>query len=122
MSDRAEEVAPIEGTVAEVAVAEGFGAENPMRAPHLTLSSRDQSILDFERTWTRHADAKEDAVHSEFGLTYARYYQVLNSIIDSPAALAYDPMLITRLQRMRESRTRTRTLLPHRSDTNPSSR
>lgn len=104
------------------APADCSAAEDPARAAQVTLSSRDRSILDFEREWKRHAEAKEDAVRSEFGLTYARYYQVLNRIIDSPAALTYDPMLITRLQRMRETTTRTRILLPHPSDNTPNSR
>ena len=85
-----------------------------------TLSQRDRSILDFERDWTRHGGAKEEAVHSEFGLSAARYYQVLNALLDSPVALAYDPMLVKRLQRIREARTSARTLVGDRSD-NPTS-
>nr|MBA2477365.1 DUF3263 domain-containing protein [Sporichthyaceae bacterium] len=37
-----------------------------------------------------------------------RYYQVLNALIDRPEALAYDPMLIKRLRRLRATRQRTR--------------
>jgi hypothetical protein len=37
-----------------------------------------------------------------------RYYQVLNTLIDSPAALAFDPMLVKRLRRMRATRQRAR--------------
>ncbi|MEO7349746.1 MAG: DUF3263 domain-containing protein [Terrimesophilobacter sp.] len=112
MSESTERVGPIEDG----------GTEDPERVLQAALSSRDRRILDFEREWKRHGEAKEDAVQSEFGLTYARYYQVLNTIIDSPAALTYDPMLITRLQRMRETTTRARVLLPHPSDNNPGSR
>lgn len=93
------------------------GAENTTDG---SLTARDRGILDFERDWTRHAGAKEDAVHAEFGLTPARYYQVLNALLDSPAALAYDPMLVKRLQRMREANTSARTLRAHRSDDTPS--
>lgn len=89
-------------------------ASEPMGAAKSTLSERDQRILDFEREWTRHAGSKDEAVQQEFGLTAARYYQVLNTVIDSPAAIVYDPMLVRRLQRVRETRTRERTLLqPH---------
>jgi hypothetical protein len=73
------------------------------------LSERDRRILDFERDWTRHVGAREDAVRTEFGLSAARYYQVLNAVIDSPAAIVYDPMLVRRLQRMRDARMRART-------------
>ena len=43
-----------------------------------------------------------------FGLSATRYYQVLNALIDSPAALAQDPMLVKRLRRMRSTRQRAR--------------
>lgn len=85
-----------------------------------TLSERDRRILDFEREWTRHAGSKDEAVQQEFGLTPARYYQVLNTVIDSPDAIVYDPMLVRRLQRVRETRTRERTLLqPHGTEFSP---
>jgi hypothetical protein len=68
------------------------------------LTERDVRILAFERSWWRHAGAKEQAIRKDFGLSSARYYQLLGALIDSPAALAHDPMLITRLQRIREAR------------------
>jgi hypothetical protein len=74
-----------------------------------TLSERDQEILAFERQWWKYAGAKENAVRELFDLSATRYYQVLNALIDSPAALAHDPMLVKRLRRMRASRQRART-------------
>ena len=74
-----------------------------------SLSDRDRSILEFERQWWKYAGAKEQAVRELFGMSATRYYQVLNALIDSPAALAHDPMLIKRLRRMRTSRQRART-------------
>ncbi|MBX9245792.1 DUF3263 domain-containing protein [Actinotalea ferrariae] len=83
------------------------------RAPARTgagqLSERDQQILAFERQWWKYAGAKEQAVKELFEMSATRYYQVLNALIDSPAALAFDPMLIKRLRRMRSSRQRART-------------
>jgi hypothetical protein len=38
----------------------------------------------------------------------ARYYQVLNALIDRPEALAADPLLVRRLRRLRASRQRQR--------------
>ena len=73
------------------------------------LSARDQAILDFERQWWKYAGAKEQAVRELFEMSATRYYQVLNALIDSPAALEHDPMLIKRLRRMRSSRQRART-------------
>jgi hypothetical protein len=72
------------------------------------LGERDARILHFERSWWRHAGAKEQAIRKEFGISSARYYQLLGALIDSPAALAHDPMLIKRLQRMRDARTAAR--------------
>ena len=42
-------------------------------------------------------------------MSATRYYQVLNALIDEPAALAFDPMLVKRLRRLRSSRQRART-------------
>jgi hypothetical protein len=41
-------------------------------------------------------------------MSATRYYQVLNTLIDSPAALAADPMLVKRLRRLRATRQRAR--------------
>ena len=38
----------------------------------------------------------------------ARYYQLLNELIDRPAALAFDPILVKRLRRQRAERRRLR--------------
>ena len=72
------------------------------------LSERDMRILEFERQWWKFAGAKEQAIREQFGMSATRYYQVLNALIDQPEALAFDPMLVKRLQRMRASRARAR--------------
>lgn len=76
--------------------------------PGSGLPERERSILDFERLWWRHAGAKEEAIRSQFSLSAARYYQLLNAAIDTPEAVHYDPMLVRRLQRARDARTRAR--------------
>lgn len=72
------------------------------------LTDRDAQVLSFERQWWKYAGAKEHAIRELFGMSPTRYYQVLNALIDSPAALAADPMLVKRLRRMRASRQRAR--------------
>src|SRR6478752_1970874 len=72
------------------------------------LSERDEQVLAFERQWWKYAGAKESAIRELFDMSATRYYQVLNALIDDPAALAHDPMLIKRLRRMRSSRQRAR--------------
>jgi hypothetical protein len=72
------------------------------------LSERDIQILEFEREWWHHAGAKEAAIRSQFSLSAARYYQLLNAVIDLPGALRHDPMLVKRLLRARDARTQAR--------------
>src|SRR5947208_9534366 len=72
------------------------------------LSDRDQEILAFERQWWKYAGAKEQAIRELFDMSAARYYQVLNALLDRPEAVAHDPMLVKRLRRLRASRQRAR--------------
>jgi len=68
------------------------------------LGERDLEILEFESHWMRHVGAKEAAIRDRFAVSPTRYYQLLGALIDSPSALAHDPMLIKRLQRTRDAR------------------
>lgn len=72
------------------------------------LTRRDRDILGFERQWWQYAGAKEQAIREMFDLSPTRYYQVLNAVIDNPAALAEDPLLVRRLRRLRSSRQKAR--------------
>lgn len=74
----------------------------------MQLSEEDQEVLDFERSRWKYAGAKETAVRERFDMSLTRYYQVLNRIIDEPAALVHDPLLVKRLQRLRSTRARQR--------------
>jgi hypothetical protein len=73
-----------------------------------TLSQRERQILEFERQWWKYAGAKEQAIRELFDCSATRYYQLLNALIDDPAALMADPMLVKRLRRMRAQRQRAR--------------
>src|SRR6201746_2204814 len=72
------------------------------------LTPLEAEILEFERQWWRLAGAKEQAIRDRFGLSSTRYHQQLNALLDSPAALRADPMLVKRLQRLRSARERDR--------------
>ena len=72
------------------------------------LDDRAVRVLDFEARAWQHAGLKAEAIREEFGISAARYYRILGDLIDSPAALRHDPMLVKRLQRMREARAATR--------------
>lgn len=72
------------------------------------LSAQEAQILAFERQWWKYAGAKEQAIRELFDCSAARYYQLLNALLDNPAALVADPMLVKRLRRMRAARQRQR--------------
>ncbi len=76
----------------------------PHPAASSELDRREREILAFEAQWWKYAGAKEQAIHELFGMTSTRYYQVLNALLDKPAALAADPMLVKRLRRLRSTR------------------
>ena len=80
--------------------------EAPPAAP--ALGERELRILAFETKWWKHAGSKEQAIRDTFGLSSTRYYQLLNGLLDNPAALEHDPVLIGRLRRLRSTRARTR--------------
>jgi hypothetical protein len=82
--------------------------ETPPTPAPVALTEREEQILDFERKWWKHAGSKEQAVRDAFGLSATRYYQLLNGLLDNPAALEHDPVLVARLRRLRSTRARTR--------------
>jgi hypothetical protein len=74
----------------------------------MALTDRDRAILDFERSWWTQPGPKDTAIRERFELSGTRYYQLLTELIDDPAALEHDPLLIRRLRRLRERRRRAR--------------
>lgn len=68
------------------------------------LSERDREILEFARQRWQYAGAKETAIRERFDMSLTRYSQVLDRLLDEPAAEAHDPQLVHRLQRLREAR------------------
>ena len=82
--------------------------DTPPDVAEATLSERDLQILDIERYWWKYAGAKEQAIKDAFGMSATRYYQILNGLIDTEAALAHDPLLVKRLRRLRDHRQRAR--------------
>ena len=84
----------------------------------MTLTERECSILEFERSWWTEAGPKDNphprrrrtmlAIRERFDLSATRYYQLLAELVDSDDALEYDPLVIRRLRRMRDRRRRAR--------------
>ena len=72
------------------------------------LTSKEIEILDFERSWWKHAGVKEQAIRDRFDMSATRYYQILNELLERPEAMAHDPILVKRLKRLRVYRQRQR--------------
>ncbi|MGZ4590253.1 MAG: DUF3263 domain-containing protein [Actinomycetes bacterium] len=65
------------------------------------LTPRQHALLAFAgRTW-RSPGHRAQAIDDLFGLSETRYFQDLNAILDLPAALLADPVLVNRLRRQR---------------------
>ena len=103
MASRTNDNGVIPSTMARMPMAqrEQFTSEGP-------LGELDCQILAFERQWWKFPGAKEQGIRDSFGLSAVKYYQVLNSLLDRPEALAQDPLLIKRLRRLRTQRQQAR--------------
>ena len=77
-------------------------------AANAGLSEFEVKMLEFERSWWRHAGVKESSIKELFNLTPPAYYQLLNNLIDREAAVMAEPILVKRLRRLRDSRTQSR--------------
>jgi hypothetical protein len=83
--------------------------EEPLAAEEDVLTDRERGILAFERQWWKRQGTKERAIRELFDMSVSRYYQILNALLDKPAALRADPMLIKRLRKVRAARQHART-------------
>lgn len=72
------------------------------------LSKRDKAVLDFERSWWLVPGPKDRAVQEHLGMSAGRYYQILRDLLDNGEAMAYDPLTVRRLRKVRADRTRRR--------------
>jgi Protein of unknown function (DUF3263) len=65
-------------------------------------------MLAFEATWFTLDQDKHDAIRATFQCSPDAYTRELNEVIDQPAALAADPLVVRRLQRARDRRRRSK--------------
>lgn len=72
------------------------------------LTERERALLDFEGGWWTLDDAKDSLIRAQFSCSLDEYYQELNRLLDVPAALAHDPLVVRRLIRLRDRRRRAR--------------
>lgn len=78
------------------------------RLAEMPLTDRDRAILEFERSWWSEPGPKELAIRAHFELSSTRYYEIIGDLLDDPEAMAYDPLVVRRLRRLRERRRRAR--------------
>ena len=65
------------------------------------LDEQQRAILDLEKRRFKYQGAKEMEIRRRLNLSPTHYYQRLNVLIDTRAALEHDPMLVARLRRQR---------------------
>lgn len=68
------------------------------------LDEQARAVLALESEWPSHTSGKEEAIRERLGLEPARFYQLLGRLVDDPSARAHAPLLIGRLDRLREAR------------------
>lgn len=73
------------------------------------LTEQQAALLEFEKAWWSLPGSKESEIRERFNISPTRYYQLLNALIDTEAALAHDPLLVKRLRRLRATRQKERT-------------
>jgi hypothetical protein len=70
------------------------------------LTERDRALLDFERTWWLLDVSRDDAIRARFQCSADEYYAELNRVLELPAAMDHDPLVVRRHQRRRARRHR----------------
>lgn len=69
-----------------------------------SLTDVERRMLDLEGRWWATPGRKEAAIAQQFGMSATRYYQLLNRLLGRRAALAYEPVTVNRLRRVRSRR------------------
>lgn len=64
------------------------------------LSELDRRILDFERGWWLHPGLKDQNIPELLGVQPRVYYRRLRELLETEAAISYDPLTVRRLRRL----------------------
>jgi len=70
----------------------------------MDLTDTDRAMLDLEGELFKYLGAKEATVRQRFGLSLVQFNARVLWLIEQPAALAYAPATVRRLQRLRDRR------------------
>ncbi len=72
------------------------------------ISERHQAMLEFERNYWTFDEPKDTLIRARFQCSADEYYAELNELLEQPAAMAHDPLVVRRVQRQRLRRRRQR--------------
>lgn len=70
----------------------------------MPLTDLERELLDFAGQWFKYAGAQEQQIRDRFDMSGTRYWQKVNALLDRPEAMAYAPVTVKRLQRLRDER------------------
>ena len=70
------------------------------------LTERELAIIAFEANWFTLDEDRHLAIRARFTCSVEEYNLELNRVMDHPAALVADPLVVRRLRRQRERRRR----------------
>lgn len=73
------------------------------------LTDQELEMLEFEGLRWGFPAAKQAQIMERFDMTETRYFQIVNTLIDRPEALAAYPTTVRRLLRLRDGRRAERT-------------
>lgn len=68
------------------------------------MTDDERRMLDLAGERWNYAGSLEQRVRDEFGISLTRFYQRVNQLIDTEEALAYAPITVNRLRRLRGGR------------------
>jgi hypothetical protein len=72
------------------------------------IDERQQAMLEFERNFWTFDEPKESLIRARFQCSADDYYAELNDLLELPAAMDHDPLVVRRLRRQRVRRRRER--------------
>lgn len=65
------------------------------------LDERSAAMLDFERAWWNNAEPRDQVIRARFQCSPEEYHAELTKVLDDPAAMDHDPLVVRRLKRFR---------------------
>lgn len=67
------------------------------------MTDNDKRLLYFEREHPRPGGFKDHAIRTQLDMSPTTYHQRLVALLDDPGAYEFDPQLVKRLRRIRDS-------------------